>query len=41
MTCRHDPAPGQALVRLLPSHVTVDERWDELAEPPSFGYCEG
>ncbi|MET9832838.1 hypothetical protein ABZ078_26880 [Streptomyces sp. NPDC006385] len=31
--CDHDPTLGQALVRLLPSHVTVEERWDQLQEP--------
>ncbi|MGP3966502.1 hypothetical protein [Streptomyces sp. 6N223] len=33
--CDHDPTLGQALVRLLPSHVTVEERWHELQEPLS------
>lgn len=33
--CHHDPTLGPALVRLLPSHVTVEERWDELQEPSS------
>jgi hypothetical protein len=31
--CDHDPALGQALERLLPSHVAVKERWDQLREP--------
>ncbi|GEC08416.1 hypothetical protein SSP24_60710 [Streptomyces spinoverrucosus] len=31
--CSHDPTLGEALVRLLPSRVTVEERWDELQEP--------
>lgn len=29
----HDPALAQALVRVLPSHVAVKERWAELHEP--------
>ncbi|MEU8981361.1 hypothetical protein [Streptomyces sp. NPDC048309] len=33
IVCDHDPELGQALVRLLPSHVAVKERWDQLREP--------
>ncbi|MCI2419730.1 hypothetical protein MOQ72_19985 [Saccharopolyspora sp. K220] len=33
VVCYHDPALGQALLRLLPSHVAVKERWDQLREP--------
>ena len=29
----HDPALGEALLRLYPSHVAVTERWDQLQEP--------
>lgn len=29
----HDPTVGEALVKLLPSGVVVDERWEELQEP--------
>jgi len=33
VSCDHDPALGQAIRRLLPSHVAVHERWDQLHEP--------
>lgn len=35
LACNHDPALGEALKRLIPPHVAVEERWDELQEPSS------